>query len=286
MSNMPGHSRTALFVSRSLSIWWRQLTYTYDSLVPCGHVACLGCLQQWFSAPGPGTYAQPPAHVIVRRKKTCPHCRALVVQRPVAAFLIKEIILQVEGGLNPNAAQTLNTADAPRDEDVWMDIFPPQFNGAHRAMGGAIVDHEDGGVRRCNTCLTEIFHGVCQGCGEMYDFYDEDSDESDMGMGPMPFFDILQAHENPYSDEEDEAYESDFVVNDDIVDLEDHGDHFDEEHEEHPFFHPVAQETIDISDDDDEEGPIVPPRRLRRDFSPIVVTDDDVSASICHYPIT
>jgi hypothetical protein len=106
-----------------------------------------------------------------------------------------------------------------------------------------------------------------------------------MGMGPMPFFDILQAHENPYSDE-DEAYESDFVVNDDIVELEDHGDHFDEEHEEHPFFHPVALETIDISDDEDEEGPIVPPRRLRRDLSPIVVTDDDVSTSIYHYPVT
>jgi hypothetical protein len=201
----------------------------------------------------------------------------------VAAFLIKEIILQVEGGLNPNGAQTSNVVDAPRDEDVWINIFPPQFNGANRVMGGAIIDHEDGGVRRCNTCLTEIFHGVCQGCGEMYDFYDEDSDDSEMGMGmgPMPFFDILQAHDNPWSgDEEDEAYESDFVVNDDIVELEDQGDNY-ESHEELPFFHPVAQETIDISDDEDEEGPIIPPRRrLRRDLSPIVVTDDDVSTSI------
>jgi len=228
----------------------------------------------------------------VRRKKTCPHCRALVVQRPVAAFLIKEIILQVESGLNPNAVQTLNAADAPRDEDVWINIFPPQFNGANRAMGGAIIDHEDGGVRRCNTCLTEIFHGVCQGCGEMYDFYDEDSDESDMdmGMGPMPFFDILQEHDHPYSDDaEDDAYESDFVVNDDIVGLEVHGDHFDDENEERPFFHPVVQETIDISDDEDEDDPIIRPplrRRHHRDLSPIVVTDDDVSPSIRRYSLT
>jgi hypothetical protein len=210
----------------------------------------------------------------------------------VAAFLIKEIILQVEGGLNPNAAQTLNAADAPRDEDVWRNIFPTQFNGANRAMGGAIIDHEDGGVRRCNTCLTEIFHGVCQGCGEMYDFYDEDSDESDMdmGMGPMPFFDILQERVYAYEEDvEDDAYESDFVVDDDIIEPEDHGEHSDEEHEEHPFFHPVAQETIaiDISDDDDDIIPHPPPRRRsHRELSPIVVTDDDVSTSIRRYSVT
>jgi len=67
-------------------------------------------------------------------------------------------------------------------------------------------------------------------------------------------------------------------VDDDIIEPEDHGEHSDEEHEEHPFFHPVAQETIaiDISDDDDDIIPHPPPRRRsHRELSPIVVTDDD-----------
>lgn len=162
-------------------------------------------------------------------------------------------------------------------------------------MGGAIIDHEDGGVRRCNTCLTEIFRGVCQGCGEMYEFYDDDSGGSDMdlGVGPMSYLDYL-GHLNADDDDDDdedrdEPYESDFVVNDDVVELEGDGEGFDEDHEEHPFFHPVVQEIIDITDDSDDgsdnDPMILPPARLRRrDLDPIIDddNDDDVSTSIRH----
>jgi len=216
----------------------------------------------------------------MRRKKTCPHCRALVVQRPVAAFLIKEIILQVESSLNPNAAPTLNSAEAAREEDPWHNIFPAQHNGANRNIGGAIIDHEDGGVRRCNTCLTEIFRGVCQGCGEIYDFYEE-SEESDLeiGLGAMPLLNYWAPFDDrvldDYGDDEDvhDAYDSDFIVNDDIAELEDDEEPL-EEHEEHPFFHPAPQETIEISESD--EDVIVPPRRFNRraNANPITLSDD------------
>ena len=115
---------------------------------------------------------------VSRRKKTCPQCRSIVTQRPVGVFLIRdfahhiEIMLSTHEGRPPAVPQE----EAKAGADPWEGIFPAFTN---RAADGAIVDLEDGGVRRCPVCTWEIFGGMCEGCGREFDASDGEFDEDD-----------------------------------------------------------------------------------------------------------
>ena len=156
------------------------------SLVPCGHTSCLTCLQSWFRAPAPSVRDGEPVIPVSRRKKTCPQCRSIVTQRPVGVFLIRDFAHHVETMLSAHEGRppAVPEQEANAGADPWEGIFPAFAN---RAADGAIVDHEDGGVRRCPVCTWEIFGGMCEGCGEEFDESDGEFDEDDeqFFMPPM-----------------------------------------------------------------------------------------------------
>ncbi|PVF95144.1 hypothetical protein CPB86DRAFT_602984 [Serendipita vermifera] len=148
-------------------------------------------------------------------------------------------------GFEPPAG-SVPLAPITADEDPWKDIFPAEVHGANRGMDGAIIDHEDGGIRRCAHCLTEIWGGLCQGCGEAYDVDDSEyfSDTPERDLGPVleyfrqPRFSFAPAPPMPLpraprleyieeSDEEQDAYEDDFI-NDGEVDYESGHDYEDD----------------------------------------------------------
>lgn len=154
---------------------------TLTSLVPCGHTSCLKCLQSWFTTIDPDAHPDDIHPVAARRKKTCPQCRTSVTHRPVPNFLIKDFAVQLEHCLNPGNEVPSDGDDAA---DPWRNIFAPQYRDMNRADDGAIIDLNDGGVRRCSLCLFEIYGGYCAGCNLRYDSdepseYDEDGEEHD-----------------------------------------------------------------------------------------------------------
>ncbi|KAJ2446079.1 E3 ubiquitin ligase [Coemansia sp. RSA 2440] len=65
----------------------------------CGHTFCLACLQQWL-----------PGH------RQCPTCRALVTQRPIAAYAVQDAVRSL--GIHTNEPD----ADADTD-DTWARMF-------------------------------------------------------------------------------------------------------------------------------------------------------------------
>ncbi|KAJ2234181.1 E3 ubiquitin ligase, partial [Coemansia sp. RSA 475] len=65
----------------------------------CGHTFCLACLQQWL-----------PGH------RQCPTCRALVTQRPIAAYAVQDAVRSL--GIHTNEPD----ADADTD-DAWARMF-------------------------------------------------------------------------------------------------------------------------------------------------------------------
>ncbi|KAJ7230521.1 hypothetical protein GGX14DRAFT_411083 [Mycena pura] len=95
-------------------------------LVPCGHIFCLGCLQQWFrSAPSnddEDDESDPEAHeeYILHREKKCPCCRATIVQRPVSVYIVKNVVTALR------AASVVSPMAAPGEEDAdpWKGLFP------------------------------------------------------------------------------------------------------------------------------------------------------------------
>ncbi|KAG8796949.1 hypothetical protein FRC16_009353 [Serendipita sp. 398] len=182
------------------------------ALVPCGHVCCLGCLQQWFKAPPPDDALRPRVP-LTRRKKTCPHCRATVTQRPVEVFVLKEIISHLEPAIRATPGPPRPVANP---ENPWTDIFPETFHGADETADGALIDHQDGGIRRCRRCLTEIYQGYCGWCGEYYgsDFSeDEDIAEEPMPPGAFPWRGYTEGEEDEDEDEDSDldVYEEDFI---------------------------------------------------------------------------
>ncbi|KAG8830721.1 hypothetical protein FRC17_004346 [Serendipita sp. 399] len=236
------------------------------ALVPCGHVCCLGCLQQWFKAP-PMDDAGRPRVPLIRRKKTCPHCRSTVTQRPVEVYVLKEIISYLEPAIRATPGPDRQVANP---EDPWKDIFPNIFHGANHTADGALIDHQDGG-------------GYCGWCGEYYGSDLSDEDDADDLMPPIP-----GAYAGHYEwdgfmedDEEDDqdVYEADFIDDrgemgtvyeeDDEDDLRsredefvqrqvagDEGDHTDEEDEDEEDDEENEEITSDGAqyDEDDDVG--------------------------------
>ncbi|KAI0080411.1 hypothetical protein K474DRAFT_1657831 [Panus rudis PR-1116 ss-1] len=218
------------------------------ALAPCGHVACYDCLVSWFSSPA-GQPNDPPIPV-TRRKKTCPHCRAAVHERPVEVWALKESIASLtQSGLidadllPPPPADGENKDASPRKDDDWRDIFPDSREARLRETMG-IRDNEDGGIYRCVDCNHEIEAGICSGCQRLYpdhamwpggipdfgsDYDDEDDDDDFPPYHGFPIFgnlfqplgfDIALGHSDEDDehddgdddeDDEDEEYEGSFI---------------------------------------------------------------------------
>jgi hypothetical protein len=133
------------------------------ALSPCGHLACYSCLANWFTTPSPGNDSPPP---IIRKAKTCPHCRALIKDRPLEIWSLKTIIGSVyKSGLLPNVAEPTVSAsidaDAVVNADPWAGIF-------QRPSGTGPLWDETDRVYRCIQCHHEIWEGRCSGCDREY----------------------------------------------------------------------------------------------------------------------
>ncbi|KAI0926459.1 hypothetical protein AcV7_005393 [Taiwanofungus camphoratus] len=157
------------------------------ALAPCGHTACHACLVQWFSAPPADI---PPAEVPPPwlRRKTCPHCRATVKERPVEVWAVKDMVSTlVKSGLAHPSLDSPAPDPAPdtASEDPWDGIFrklnrgmgaehhhpmifpdPPHPAMLHQVLG--LHDAEDGSIYRCIDCGHELWDGVCSSCGRVY----------------------------------------------------------------------------------------------------------------------
>lgn len=201
------------------------LMYKPFALAPCGHITCYNCLIRWFTAlqnPNAAAVANDNANPLLenvdevqlivnsaearqgtylRRRKTCPVCRAAVLQRPVEMWGIKAMVatlvnselmdlpvpIALPNSTTPGSAN--NNGDA--NNDPWRYIFQrtiplnnarqgPLMHGQvpdHEHMG--VHDYEDGGVYRCIECLHEIWGGVCSGCNRRYPGHGTDDDDLD-----------------------------------------------------------------------------------------------------------
>ncbi|KAL0065753.1 E3 ubiquitin ligase [Marasmius tenuissimus] len=163
------------------------LLYKPYALAPCGHTACHSCLVNWFTSipPHDGAPAGHRPHTFYYRKKTCPHCRAVVRERPVEVWAIKNIVATlVQSGLLTNIPPEQpqpQTSAANENKDPWHNIFrsSPKFldtiYGEERPVTDLPVeetgmyDAEDGGIYRCLDCMHEIEDGICSGCNRAYD---------------------------------------------------------------------------------------------------------------------
>lgn len=101
--------------------------YLPYALAPCGHSACYGCLVNWFKAPQNDEHAaeQIPAYL---RKKTCPHCRAIVKERPTEVWNIKDMVDSlVKSKFVPPHPDPPVVANRTADFDAWAGIFRKAF---------------------------------------------------------------------------------------------------------------------------------------------------------------
>jgi hypothetical protein len=172
------------------------------ALSPCGHLSCYDCLVQWFNAAPPGAN---PTGLNHHRKKTCPHCRAIITERPAEVWGIKTIVAGIcKSGLVPNLTEPPPAnATADGNVDPWEGIFPKPVVAAdawdERVGDMGILDMEDGAVFRCRFCMHEIWDGVCTSCGREYPGHrgagffgaswssDDDDDDEEMSMaGVLP----------------------------------------------------------------------------------------------------
>ncbi len=188
------------------------------ALAPCGHTTCYGCLVRWFTVPtNPEAANAAPAEndgldailnspmavngAYIRRKKTCPACRAAVADRPIEMWGIKGMVAAfVKSGLGELPLPPPAAAEAGANVDPWRNIFrkaaapnrhigflpffapaaPPAGDEDREQMGW--YDGEDGGIYRCNDCYHEILYGYCSDCGRRYAGHlggDDDDDEDD-----------------------------------------------------------------------------------------------------------
>ncbi|KAH8112328.1 hypothetical protein DFH11DRAFT_1606941 [Phellopilus nigrolimitatus] len=199
------------------------------TLAPCGHTACYGCLVAWFRAP-PQHIAQPPpqhlahnfdgedptllargAPMLIRKEKTCPHCRAVIREAPVEAWGLKDIVAHLFASKGNLAKDVYPEHEPPEvcepglgqtSADVWRGVFRPgrtldlrvapsvDRNGRaednedfERGGDRGFFDDEDG-VHRCTACYHEIWDGICSSCGRLFPGlldHAEDGDEDEDG---------------------------------------------------------------------------------------------------------
>ncbi|KAI0305182.1 hypothetical protein B0F90DRAFT_1702157 [Multifurca ochricompacta] len=231
------HDHEALITSLLSSLECQiclELLHQPFALSPCGHISCYNCLVNWFKADQhPDVSSDGP----VFRKKTCPHCRAIVRERPIEAWNVKDMVAAVVKsgfGRYPRPSVEIRSevvalreftdlAAPPRDP--WVDIFPPlqsrpgfpHFEGPPDALG--VFDAEDQ-VYRCLDCLHEIWGDSCSQCGRHHPGHgadasdDDESDEERNGIWSiLPVMEHIMgwSHGDGVNESEDESYEASFI---------------------------------------------------------------------------
>lgn len=158
------------------------------------------------------------------KRKTCPHCRAVLRERPIEVFSIKEMVgILKQSGLAQGLPPHVETDDpTPAPADPWEGLFRkqplrhgngpplphfvddedipgfmgtgghfvndgdiPEFVGAGGHANLGIYDEEDR-VYRCEDCLHEIWDGVCSECGRVYTGEPVDLEDFDDDDDLMP----------------------------------------------------------------------------------------------------
>ncbi|KAJ7623736.1 hypothetical protein FB45DRAFT_752056 [Roridomyces roridus] len=104
------------------------------AVVPCGHILCLECLQQWFrSAPSNGSDdesmdPETQEELLLTRDKSCPCCRARVTRRPIPIFLVKSLASALR---TAGVVSTPSVAGAEEDDaDPWKGLFLPEYSSS------------------------------------------------------------------------------------------------------------------------------------------------------------
>lgn len=160
----------------------------------------------------------------LRNHKSCPLCRAAIIDRPAEIWSIKSMVAHliksnlVELPTMPPPPSAIETPNAngvlTSRNDPWRNIFgkprlperrrqyqaqffppPPADHDGQEEEGWGpqdmgMYDAEDGGIYRCLDCMHEIWGGVCTNCEREYagharfDGDDEEDDFSDNGIGP------------------------------------------------------------------------------------------------------
>ncbi len=132
-----------------------------------------------------------------QRKKTCPDCRAVVIQQPTPSYLIRELVLLFvsRNELLPEGETTEEHLGFVREEaeavakdrantDAWTGgLFKGSFKQGYHGYIGPIHDTVDG-VDRCPTCHWELEEGYCAQCQAVIDphgfsDYDDESDDTE-----------------------------------------------------------------------------------------------------------
>ncbi|KAI0795513.1 hypothetical protein C8Q75DRAFT_454629 [Abortiporus biennis] len=211
------------------------------TLAPCGHVACYSCLVSWFKSNGRveaqeagpppqpppadptpneegavNNNAQPPLpgnptrarvnRATLYQKKTCPHCRATVRDRPTEVWAIKSVVSSIAKSglvdeemipleLREGTLTNANNANGPA-ADPWDDVFPSLQRDVDIQRDDLGIRDAEDHVYRCIDCAHEILHGICSGCDRYYpghadrpaDFSDDEDFDEDMARMALDYF--------------------------------------------------------------------------------------------------
>lgn len=162
------------------------LMYKPFTLAPCGHIACYSCLVGWFKSNVAEDEFGPQS---VHRKKTCPHCRSAVRDRPIENFTIKEMVNSLinSGVLEDVSGDVAAISAAPATSvDPWAGIFPkhPVRENNYDGLPFPLFDEgedeeysseddmgtfdEADNVYRCRSCMNEVVDGFCTLCERHY----------------------------------------------------------------------------------------------------------------------
>ncbi|EKG14936.1 Zinc finger RING-type protein [Macrophomina phaseolina MS6] len=191
-------------------------------VISCGHTYCYSCLCTWF--------------VNNRSRKTCPDCRALVVQPPAPAYLIREmtsIFINRAELLPPGEAQDLHKQWQKEEADLVLQDKNNEdvrtgglFKGCFRVRAEpglrAIRDEEDG-VDRCPMCAWELEGGECAQCGLQFD----DNGTLTWGNSFGGFSDMDETSEHDMSSEDLDG-ELELEDNEADLDFDGYGDDLDD----------------------------------------------------------
>lgn len=266
------------------------------ALAPCGHIACYSCLKSWFTAgAGPG-----PDHI--HKRKTCPHCRAVIRERPVEVWVVKDaaaILMKADRAAQPQlaivAADDAPPATVPDDADPWQHIFRPVWRPRdpvdHHVADDVdeqnlgMFDAEDS-VYRCFDCMHEIWSGECTNCHREYPGHrldEDDDDEADFFPFPRLFDFFPVGDEDDMTDDEDDGhdgpppYDFESAHGSDVGEYEDEEEGHGDGHVEGIFDVPSV---IDVSSGDEDDELPVPARRRR----PLYVDSDSENEVEDHPP--
>ncbi|TCD71772.1 hypothetical protein EIP91_003115 [Steccherinum ochraceum] len=145
-------------------------------LSPCGHVLCMGCLQEWFRTAAPSEDDMDDDDMpdsLVYRKKTCPVCRTVVHSRPIPLFVVKSIASSLEKHKAGSSGAVARRASPPPEADPWAGIFLDPSAEEDLEDEDGDVDEEEDGYDEWESSDGE---GYGDGYGTGYDDSEEDDD--------------------------------------------------------------------------------------------------------------